>query len=699
MKSNANTSFPIGLLFCIALGIGLFLRVHNLDMQSVWSDELVAMHFDKNVSFSEYWGRIRAYNPDHMPIYFLMAYAWGEIAGGEPYHARLFSIAIGLAAALMVYPMGRRLFGPAAGLVAFVIFVVSPNLIYSDQSLRPYSLIMLCAAASIYSFLRALSGNSRRWWLANLLANNALVWTHIGTVFVPFCQGLTLLIAWWGMRAQPGSRASFQLVLRWSLAHLSLAFAGVYWATIMMQAEPLDWYSSLTFMQAVNDVLGDNALMWNLHFDAAWPVWQEMKLGWSAIWRTLDMAGAAGVLLIGALGITFGIWTMYNASRTPTTQQTDDIRPVLFLVLLAILPPVTMATISQFSPVYLPRYTSYTSVSLSLLAGGAAMAIPRNLFRYVAIACALLAISSQVFWGIAAPAREHWLEVGKFLDTYRQSDELVVVWGTNGPLPRSHAKLVMQFNLKEQRLPITTAPCPEAAATIARNKLKCATSSSTSKVWLLMEAYPRQTNLELVRNALKDAGLRSMEFETPTLQLFQLSLPLIRTEAHAEQVPEMLQFIEVHPILQRNRAWSYQLLKLACFAPSEQGGLPFSGESIENIAKYDLEIAEYFAHLHIQSNPRDARVHAVIIYAAHVAEEKEAAHRAIDAAREQGAFLPGVCDELQRSVDHGGLPERLSEEFVFGGLKLIPDFLDEALSGFSDILPGQGMRTCLEQST
>ncbi len=108
---------------------------------------------------------------------------------------RLPSAVAGALTPLVVYGLGKEMFGRAQGLLAALMVAVSAVHIGHSQDVRPYTFLVLFSALSVFSLLNAEKTGSREWWAAFTLAT--ILDLHFSyfalTLFLP---ALALYLSW-----------------------------------------------------------------------------------------------------------------------------------------------------------------------------------------------------------------------------------------------------------------------------------------------------------------------------------------------------------------------------------------------------------------------------------------------------------------------------------------------------------------------
>lgn len=170
-------------------GLALWLREHTLTLQSLWFDEVLTAIGAQNLAWVAYSPQIFG----HPPLQYLVTLVAGGNAVDE-WWLRLPSLAAGVATVIALADLGRRLHGPATGLLAALALSVSPFHVEISQLARPYALLVLLTVLSLGALIRALDRRrARDWlWFSALLALS--LYTHYLALQVLVLLALTAIV-------------------------------------------------------------------------------------------------------------------------------------------------------------------------------------------------------------------------------------------------------------------------------------------------------------------------------------------------------------------------------------------------------------------------------------------------------------------------------------------------------------------------
>lgn len=268
------------------------LRLHDLEAQSLWSDEGNSV-VQAGRSLADV--ALHAARDIHPPGYYWLLHAWLRLAGASEFALRFFSAMAGVLGAACLYAAGRLLFGATAGLAAALLLALNGFSIWYAQEARMYALLALWGAAALLSLSATLARPRPARALTLALVNAAGPWTHYAWPFVMLAQGLVVLIA--PERAGRFSRASRRRLLAFVAAMGIALLLFLPWLPIALERVSA-WPSTgehVPLTQAAGATLA--LLAFGPGFDNLTPEWRAM----------LTLCGAV-LLLAGAMPTRRALW-------------------------------------------------------------------------------------------------------------------------------------------------------------------------------------------------------------------------------------------------------------------------------------------------------------------------------------------------------------------------------------------------------
>ncbi|MCP4418022.1 MAG: hypothetical protein GY805_15475 [Chloroflexi bacterium] len=299
------------------------LRLHALDSQSLWWDELKTLQ--------------RATLPlpnlltdfintrDQLPAYYLLMRGWVRIGDGG-FALRLFSVMWGMLGVTAVYKLGHQIGSTKTGLTAAFLLAISPFHIYYSQETRMYSMLVTLLILAHVGLIGILQSSGKRYWLLYFLAMTTAVYTHYFTFLIIFAHTIFFILH---------LRPLKSITLRWFGLMTLLAVLFIPWGSMIVSRSG---------------------------YDQAIPVWiNTVKLTepiltlWTfSIGATLSRTSLAGIL--GFTLFMLGLLGSYRAFRKQSKDK-NSVHKLLFLWLFVPLLFIYLISLGNGSfSLYLDRY-------------------------------------------------------------------------------------------------------------------------------------------------------------------------------------------------------------------------------------------------------------------------------------------------------------------------------------------------------
>ncbi len=318
--------------------------------------------------------------------------------------------------------MGKRLAGLTAGATAATLLAVSQTHIFYSQEIRPYALMLLFAALSSLALLHLIQRPDKLWpWLAiNVLANGALLFTHMMSWTLLVAQGITLWICrgkevklWvsWGFSQLPPVALMYLLVIRRLDPHRLEQYR--------LPDLPIERVRVLIMFRELAGVLVPEGAPGFFHAKFG-----GQLFGWMGVFL-----GVSGFLAIGG---TVYYWRKHARSGCGFP---CDPRGLAYLCIWAVLPAGLLLLLStSWWYMFLSRYIIHSTLAVALLAGCAVAMLSSRWLRTI-VAGALISISAALAWSFPGPFRVPYPEL--FDAVQRKASE-----GTVYVTPRHYLRTV-----------------------------------------------------------------------------------------------------------------------------------------------------------------------------------------------------------------------------------------------------------------
>ncbi len=418
------------LAFLLILLLAFGLRVHQLDVQSLWYDEGVTARVAQMGA-----GELARWTADDIqpPLYYLLLGGWLRLfhpwPGNIAYLMRFFSTGFGVLLVALLAALARRLWGRCAGLLAGLITAISPLMVYYSQEARMYAQLLFLVALAAYGVVRLLDASSRPglaiagkektrlgFLALYALAGLAAMYTHYFAGFALLALALYWAHVW--VRESKKMRA----LGGFALANLIILLGYLPWLPAMWQRFQVDasyWSGRLKLDEALLKTLA------NFTMGAT----EVFRLEDAQRW--LPWFGLAGLIWLLAL-----ILMRVRGSQ----------RPLALVLHWLLLPPALILLLAYRTPKFNPRYLLISWPAWALLMAGGTTALwqprawlpPRGpwwlrlLARVLALLTLLLVITASALgldnWYYDPNfAKTAWREAITYMFQHRQPDEAALL--------------------------------------------------------------------------------------------------------------------------------------------------------------------------------------------------------------------------------------------------------------------------------
>jgi 4-amino-4-deoxy-L-arabinose transferase-like glycosyltransferase len=217
------------------VALAAVLRAWGLASFSFWEDELYTRVEATRLFDSPFSTGIEA-----RPLFFLMEHAALWVLPDTEWGMRLLPFIAGLLGVVGTWWVGRKVFGPIAGLVGAFLLALAPWHLYASQMARYWSLVYLLALLSFYLLIKTYETDRPRDYLLTLLAMCAGLLTH-PTFLFPAC-GVALAGLLIGQDGRVGWRWPTRRAWVWLWVPFGAAVA--IWYVALLSAEGADAVTS-----------------------------------------------------------------------------------------------------------------------------------------------------------------------------------------------------------------------------------------------------------------------------------------------------------------------------------------------------------------------------------------------------------------------------------------------------------------------
>jgi len=389
MKINSSPKIFYSLFFIILL-TGSILRFYNIDKKSYWLDEELSIRLS-SLSIS---GIIdNSANETHPPLYYFILHYWMNLFGDSEASARSLSAIFGIISIMLIYQIGKLIFGREAGLISSLILAISAFHINYSQEARMYSLMSTLTLLSMYFFIKIINKNDYKFstYIYYSVSSALLIYSHIYGLFIIMAQNvyaISLMIF-----SRKDVKTNFK---KWLSAQLFLFLTFIPWIFVLMK-----------------QLAGIKA---GVFVNISWLVATSIK----------------------ELFLTFLLYSYYNPATLTLFLFLSIISFIVskkfrlshsryLLVLWLLVPILTPYLISKFIlPIYSPKYTISASLPFYLLASKGIIQLKKQYKIIVLLAIIFLSLSSIAVYYLQNE-NEPWNDAAGYIDKNSAENDYVLV--------------------------------------------------------------------------------------------------------------------------------------------------------------------------------------------------------------------------------------------------------------------------------
>jgi len=481
---DASQPYVYGCLVLI-IAAAVALRCWRLDDLSITFDEFITgATFLEAPTLRDHLALLWMHTPEYTPLYFVVQYGWGQIAGTSIVALRLLPVALGLLSVGLLFVIARRSFGARAALLATLMYALSPLNAWWAQGCRPYVLMNLLALVSMGAMIEAIRTNQRRWMLVNCVANLLMVWTFLTAVLLVITQGL--LIAYRVLRRRPHA-------LSWGIANAFVVVTILCWIVAMPHINA-QGVCLPSLGQLVSALVANDAMVFaqDIPSPSTLRRWEGPQF----------YLGAALALMLAYGVVRFAVSLLRRRLISPQERET---RSLLLLTMLA--PPLmAYAVLAVFGRPFYTRYTLYTWPALYIVASVAVCAV-RNPWSRRTVAAVLIALYLyQIPQVLPTMKRADWLGAAEHVAAHAGPEDLLLVGG------EYLSGEVMDYNVRHKPVsldaPILVTQTLQAGVDMALYALTHGDPAHRRSVWYAIQrGQADQAHAGELEHALNTLGL------------------------------------------------------------------------------------------------------------------------------------------------------------------------------------------------
>jgi mannosyltransferase len=379
--------------------IAVALRAYDLGLQSLWTDELFSRYYGDLFGLKFLW-TTGLLHEDSPPLYYMALEGWMHLFGAGEAAIRSLSLVASVLTLPLVYLIGRELSDARRGLLAMLIFALSPMQVGFAQEARTYALLLIPIGMVLLAVARLLR-RDLRYRVLCLYGTGAITALYCHATAVIFIAACNIVVIGAILSDRQFNRSV--ALTRWIIVNALVGLAAVpeLVAIVVMGRGGIgiEWippFRPVHLIRALSPVIVGTSTP--DRFPGA-----ELSL----------------LLLACLAGATLAARPMRRFSLVLVAI------PVAFVVLIAAL--------SLYHPIFIARVFCWLGIPLAVLIAHA-LAAPSTL-RPALAAVAIVTCAAGLGYQFAAPQKEPWREVlGQLGPELAHADRIVLAPSTD-PTP------------------------------------------------------------------------------------------------------------------------------------------------------------------------------------------------------------------------------------------------------------------------
>ncbi len=174
-NDGKKSSFSIALLAVIIIGLGIFLRFHQLGEESLWVDEAFTFHY-VNLGWGELIDILKT--DVHPILFYALGHWWADLAGNSEAALRFLPALFGSLSVVLLFFLTHKLYDAKTALLSALFMSFSHTFILYSQEAKMYAQLIFFLLLTSLLFLRFVEKPSTTRFLLLGVSNALLLHTH-----------------------------------------------------------------------------------------------------------------------------------------------------------------------------------------------------------------------------------------------------------------------------------------------------------------------------------------------------------------------------------------------------------------------------------------------------------------------------------------------------------------------------------------
>lgn len=399
---HIGSSKAFWMVLCVIMILGATVRIYGLTRQPLWLDEANGVRIAEK-GFGEIISELKGdVSP---PLYYFVIHIWIKIFGSGELSTRVFVCIFGILLIPAVYYVGSSLFNRRMGMISAFIAAIAQFHIRYSQEVRMYSMLALLGLLSIYFLYKAITDNSRKYWIGYIIFTILTIYTHNYGIFIA-ASGVVFFAIY---AVTHGARLKIFLIAQGCMAILYIPWLPILLMKHFGSGAIVGWIPNMRAYHLYETFTTYSGLVFQVFGSVANSL--IMWLGF-ALFMCCFLAGIFSI-------------KKYKAAFVPYIRSNMEL--VLLLCYLFVTLGIPML-ISVKKPIYLTgRYSIAAWPAFPLILGVGVSKI-KSRYSLVIVLFSILFISSiSVYWHHSVWIKSHDdRAIATFIESKAKEDDLIV---------------------------------------------------------------------------------------------------------------------------------------------------------------------------------------------------------------------------------------------------------------------------------
>lgn len=416
-KAKNKTYLRSFIIFGFILILGIGLRFYDLGTESFWLDE-VATTIEAQQSIQEI---LMSGRMDQPPAYYFLMHFWVQIFGISEVSLRSFSALAGVGSIILIFLVGRKLYGIEIGLLSAFFIAISDFQILFSQEARNYSFFEFTALLSFLFFILYLNSNKQFHYILYIVFSIFMVYANAYGICILAAQNLYIFLQ---------IKRYKNVISSWIISQTLILIAIIpYFSPLIFSNNGIE----STIAENLSGVLPpsfSNVIRSIYRFIFPPRRYFGEDMGWDS--SILITYGVACVfLLTGTLIYAFrqGIrnWLTDFKKTIDSLLEDIDLNNTLLVSIWLLCPLILLFLISKLiMPIYEHRYVISAAPALYILLALGVFLLRKVIPLLVSVGAVLILVIPGLTYYYIADVREQWREVAAFMEANAEKDEVFV---------------------------------------------------------------------------------------------------------------------------------------------------------------------------------------------------------------------------------------------------------------------------------